>query len=529
MKFVYNLIINFIFLNFGISQTSCILGDVYVSEAANAGDDYIEVYNGGSEECTLEGFKLDDSEELEDFTFSNVILSAGAYWIGYEDSTDSFNSGLGGGVEGDSIVFADADRSMLITILEQSLETLDGIELSQSFGSNGQGCYTFPTPGESNVDCYEFIIGCTDINATNYDPGANADDGSCEYSTISCILGEVYVSEAANRGDPDDYIEVYNNGNEECTLAGFHLDDSVELEDFTFGYIILAPGDFWIGYENSMDSFNSGLGSDGDIVVFADSGGNMLTIILEESIATEDGVELSQSYGSDGTGCYTLPTPGESNTDCVEISCLLGDLNGDGGWNVLDIVTLANCVVADSCADLANGCAGDLNGDGGWNVLDIVTLANCVLADNCGGRVDDASDTSLIKNDNKLSFETNGFIGGVQMALTHNSNVTIEMIGRALFADYLTTGNETRLLVISPETENLFSYEGEFEITEVIVANSEYEVSVNMPIATTFTLSAAYPNPFNPTTTMMLTMPASDEIRVDVYNLLGQFVAILTS
>ena len=27
---------------------------------------------------------------------------------------------------------------------------------------------------------------------------------------------------------------------------------------------------------------------------------------------------------------------------------------------------------------------GDLNGVGGWNVLDIVTLANCVLANNCG-------------------------------------------------------------------------------------------------------------------------------------------------
>jgi len=29
------------------------------------------------------------------------------------------------------------------------------------------------------------------------------------------------------------------------------------------------------------------------------------------------------------------------------------------------------------------GCAGDLNGDGGYNVLDIVTLTNCILANNC--------------------------------------------------------------------------------------------------------------------------------------------------
>ena len=63
----------------------------------------------------------------------------------------------------------------------------------------------------------------------------------------------------------------------------------------------------------------------------------------------------------------------------------LGDLNDDGGWNILDIIILADCVLADYCADLENGCAGDLNGDGTWNVLDIVTLANCVLTGNCDG------------------------------------------------------------------------------------------------------------------------------------------------
>ena len=78
--------------------------------------------------------------------------------------------------------------------------------------------------------------------------------------------------------------------------------------------------------------------------------------------------------------------------DAPQICCPeIGDLNGDyipgepGGFNVLDIVILANCVLAGNCADLENGCAGDLNGDDVWNVLDIVTLANCVLAGNCEG------------------------------------------------------------------------------------------------------------------------------------------------
>jgi len=61
----------------------------------------------------------------------------------------------------------------------------------------------------------------------------------------------------------------------------------------------------------------------------------------------------------------------------------LGDMNGDDTWNVLDIVALANCVLASNCGDLDNGCAGDMNGDDTWNVLDIVALANCVLASAC--------------------------------------------------------------------------------------------------------------------------------------------------
>ena len=103
------------------------------------------------------------------------------------------------------------------------------------------------------------------------------------------------------------------------------------------------------------------------------------------------------------------------------------------------------------------------------------------------------------------------------------------MTDRSLLADYLTSNNETRLLVINPETEDLFSYSSDFEITEIIVANTQYEVSVDLPIASKISLSEAYPNPFNPTTIMTLTMPVSGEMQVEVYNLLGQVVATLAS
>jgi len=70
--------------------------------------------------------------------------------------------------------------------------------------------------------------------------------------------------------------------------------------------------------------------------------------------------------------------------ECLVDGCgyLLGDLNNDCYWNVGDIVTLANCVLNDSCGNNFAYTA-DVNQDGSYNVVDIVTLANCILGDNC--------------------------------------------------------------------------------------------------------------------------------------------------
>ena len=58
----------------------------------------------------LEGFQLDDNEELDDFTFGPVVIPAGGYWVGYEDENGSFSSGLSS--SGDIIVFADSSKPL---------------------------------------------------------------------------------------------------------------------------------------------------------------------------------------------------------------------------------------------------------------------------------------------------------------------------------------------------------------------------------------------------------------------------------
>ena len=69
----------------------------------------------------------------------------------------------------------------------------------------------------------------------------------------------------------------------------------------------------------------------------------------------------------------------QDTTDCAYGGP--GDLNGDGNYNVLDVVLLVNCAIGDAtCIE-----QGDMNSDGMWNVLDVVLLVNCVIAGTCEG------------------------------------------------------------------------------------------------------------------------------------------------
>ena len=62
----------------------------------------------------------------------------------------------------------------------------------------------------------------------------------------------------------------------------------------------------------------------------------------------------------------------------------MGDVDGSGSVNVLDITRLVQCVLAENCeTSLEFPCAGDMNHDGGFNQLDIVNLINYI-----GGHLD---------------------------------------------------------------------------------------------------------------------------------------------
>ncbi len=214
------------------------------------------------------------------------------------------------------------------------------------------------------------------------------------------------------------------------------------------------------------------------------------------------------------------------NNDCDDLfddsECDVdGDVNSDDILNVLDVVQIVSAITSGSTDNLE--CA-DMNDDGLVNVLDIVQIVGIITG---GGRALDADSSSLEINNSNVILKSNGYIGGVQMRLEHDYNFDLELTNNCMVADYVNHGNYTILVIVEPKDELLFTTNSEFNVSEIIVANSQEEIKVNM--VSDFSLSQAYPNPFNPSTSFDINIPSSGYLSIKVFNVSGQLVDVITS
>ena len=64
-------------------------------------------------------------------------------------------------------------------------------------------------------------------------------------------------------------------------------------------------------------------------------------------------------------------------------------------------------------------------------------------------------------------------------------------------------------------------------IIDAQVANTTSLVDLKLLYTDTYTISNAYPNPFNPSTSFSITMNESEKVRVSVYNVLGKEINVI--
>ena len=145
-----------------------------------------------------------------------------------------------------------------------------------------------------------------------YDPEATEDDGSCRYPQAP--HGDEVVFDIEENGISADWSAFDPPSTALEYLDSYHVQRCV------------GEGCTWVaGF------------TPGDI--------NITTSFFDEFVY-EDGVEIKYAIA---VKYLNNPYWGWAIGASYITPCNLGDLNGDGGYNVLDIVALANCVLADSC------------------------------------------------------------------------------------------------------------------------------------------------------------------------------------
>ena len=227
------------------------------------------------------------------------------------------------------------------------------------------------------------------------------------------------------------------------------------------------------------------------------------------------GAAILSEIGSPATN------PNDYLDDCVFVdnTCAPGDITENGIVDVIDVVSIVYAIVNFTSA---TDCA-DFNGDGILNVLDVINLVDSIL----NPRQIGATSAKININGDSLSILADGFIAAVQMTLSHDLDFDLSLTDQALAADYATNGSETTLIVVVPSANEIFTASGDYEIQEVLVANQKEFINVIQP--TNFSLDEPYPNPFNPTTALNMSLPETGFVTVKAYNLSGQVVDLIKS
>ena len=409
----------------------------------------------------------------------------------------------------------------------------DGAQVSSGITTN-----MYTDMGLTNNSTYEYALTATysdgeesgESNTVVVTPFANTvheegyDDGSfeSEFNAGSGNFSAVRFSAASSGEDIVRFKWFQNGSGGAFYIKVFEDDNGMPGAEIFSAVQASGNADGW----NEKDLSSEGLNVSGDFWLGTKEFSSSKPFGLDTSSNAGKSYQRVGSSGSwemvSGNLAYHVFL--DCGDNCEDDSCTndSGDVNEDGTINILDIVQVANAVLGGSLSDCGIEAA-DINGDGMINILDIVQIANIIL----GSRTDDATSALLYKTNDKLSLVANGYVGGIQMTIVHDNNFKINLTNDALHADYITEGNKTTLIVVIPDSEEIFAYSGDFEITDMIVANSNTEIEVNLPKG--FALSTAYPNPFNPTTSINLHVPMESSVNVDIFDLSGRLVESLLS
>lgn len=250
----------------------------------------------------------------------------------------------------------------------------------------------------------------------------------------------------------------------------------------------------------------------GDFGCAEDEDGNWNCDGMGECGTDEDGYWSCESFEWGFGNCGFYPDSvawGWGDWNWEDSGFQRSDINADSETNILDVVNLVNYILNVSEPTDYEYWASDINEDGMLNVLDVVSIVNQIL----NNRVSFTKPAAHITN-NKVKLS--GGVGGIQFAGELLSSLQgNDIIGSANGTTiiYNLSGNlETREMILSENYSNM------------IISSSAGEMVNVIENPQTFGLQNAYPNPFNPSTTISYNLSVGSHVNVSVLNMIGQKV-----
>ncbi len=285
--------------------------DTAVADENGEFDDWIEIYNAGSESVDIGGMYISDA--ISDLTLwqipntasDSTTIPAGGFLVLWADKQPEqgvlhVNIKLSSG--GEDIALTASDGTTIINSYTYSAQTTDfswgrmpdGSDDWQSFVKHPVIGYT-ASPGRSNV-----TIRINELLAKN---------------------NSINQDEFGNYGD---WIELYNFGENDVDLTGMHMTDIVDNTTlYTFNPAVVPAGDYLLVWCD---------GTKEDLITNPDTlhanfklgaGGESIKLSLNEYTIIDSVTFGSQtadiSYGrypegTDSWITFSIPTPGETNT-----------------------------------------------------------------------------------------------------------------------------------------------------------------------------------------------------------------------